>query len=102
MISHMGKKIICVKDLPSNMIEEAIFILKSDILESTNSKLESKVKDIILNEAEDIVMEYEKRIQIENNIENEKYKNKLKNIKREAIYLAGLFAVACIAISIII
>ena len=51
---------------------------------------------------EDIVMEYEKRIQIENNIENEKYKNKLKNIKREAIYLAGLFAVACIAISIII
>ena len=30
MNEHTNKKVICVKDIPSNLIEEAIFILKSD------------------------------------------------------------------------
>ena len=30
MNEHTNKKVICVRDIPSNLIEEAIFILKSD------------------------------------------------------------------------
>ncbi len=99
MTMNLGKKIISVKDIPSNLIEEAIFILKSDMTENKN--LEMK-KEIILAEAEDIVNEYEMKVQVEKNIENKNKQDKIKQLKKEALYLAGLFVIACIIISIVI
>ena len=55
MIMHVGKKIICMKDIPSNLIEEAIFILKPNVTQKENDKFENKTKEIILDEAEYIV-----------------------------------------------
>lgn len=102
MIMHMGKKIICIKDIPSNIIEEAIFILKSDELKKRNPKLEMKTKEIILDEAEVIVDEYVKKIQEEKNREKEIRINKLTQLKKEAIYLVGLFIIFGVCISIVI
>ena len=102
MIMHMGKEIICIKDIPSNLIEEAIFILKSDDLKNRNQKLELKTKEIILDEAEVIIDEYVKRIQEDKIREKEIMMNKMKQVKKEAIYLMGLFMIAGILISMVI
>lgn len=102
MIMHLGKKIICVKDIPSNIIEEAIFILKSNVVENKNTKLETRTKEIILDEAEEIVDEYLEKIQEEKNIQKQSNTERISQIKKEVIYLAGLFIIACVCISIVI
>lgn len=102
MIMHLGKKIICVKDIPSNIIEEAIFILKSNVVENKNTKLEMRTKEIILDEAEEIVDEYLEKIKEEKNIQKQSKTEKVKEMKKEIIYLTGLFIIACICISIVI
>ena len=99
---HMGKKVVCIKDIPSNLIEEAIFILKTDTLESKKENLEIKTKEIILNEAEEIVNEYERKYESDKKLENEKKIEKYNRIKKEALYYVGLFVIACIVISIVI
>lgn len=101
MIMHLGKKIICVKDIPSNIIEEAIFILKSNVVENKNDKLEVKSKEIILDEAEEIVGEYLEKIESERECKSELNNKKNEKIK-EIIYIAGLFIIASICIAIVI
>lgn len=102
MIMHLGKKIICVKDIPSNIIEEAIFILKTNVVDNKNTKLELKTKEIILDEAEEIVDEYIEKIHDERKIANQNNSEKLNQIKKEIIYILGLFIIACVCISIVI
>lgn len=97
MIMNLGKKIICVKDIPSNIIEEAIFILKSNIVDNKNQRYEMRTKEIILDEAEEIVDEYLEKIQEERKSENSKAE-RIKQIKKELIYIFGLFIIACVCI----
>lgn len=99
MIMHMGKKIICLKDIPSNLIEEAIFILKPNTIEKENDRFENKTKDIILDEAEYIVEQYMIKLDEKNDAQNLK---ELSKIKREAIYIISILVFAAIVISIII
>lgn len=54
MTSNTNKNVICVKDIPSNIIEEAIFILKEDIDEETVDIR----KEIARDEAEEFLSEY--------------------------------------------
>ena len=100
MIMNLGKKIICVKDIPSNIIEEAIFILKSNVVDNKNSKLEIKTKEIILDEAEEIVDEYLDKIH-QKKVE-EKNIEKNKQLKKEIMYIIGLFIIAFVCISVVI
>ena len=101
MNTHTNKKVICVKDIPSNLIEEAIFILKTDGIEENNSKLKFARKDIILKETEELVKEYSDEF---DNIElNEKKENIYPNEFKLKIVLGTiLFALVCYLISIII
>lgn len=99
MIMHMGKKIICLKDIPSNLIEEAIFILKPNATEKENDEFENKTKDIILDEAEYIVEKYIEKLDEKNDARNLK---ELSKLKKEAIYIIGILVFAGIVISIII
>lgn len=54
MTSNTNKNVICVKDIPSNIIEEAIFILKEDVDEDTVDIR----KEIARDEAEEFLTEY--------------------------------------------
>lgn len=101
MIMNLGKKIICVKDIPSNIIEEAIFILKSNIVDNKNTKFEMRTKEIILDEAEEIIDEYLEKIQEERKTEDSKTE-RIKQIKKELICIFGLFIITCVCISIVI
>lgn len=101
MLVHAGKKVICIKDIPSNLIEEAIFILKTNDNEP-KEEFEVKTKEIILKEAEEIICDYESQIQIARESETEINNKKLKQIKFEACYIAVLFVIVCICISTIL
>ena len=72
------KNIVIIKDIPSNIVDEAIVILKNNItikkkvLESkkTNKSMENENNDFAINEAENIVKEYIKSIENTNNKKN--------------------------------
>lgn len=75
MITNTNKKVICVKDIPSNIIEEAIFILKTDIT-SSSEKIEKKRKEIIESEAQNFLKDYMDEIpEYEINEEKRDFKN---------------------------
>lgn len=98
------KNIVVLRDLPSNLVEEAIVILKQNVnIKNINKKKENiKVtirgkqnsKDYIIKEAESVVASYiasiEKPKQLE--ITNNKIKKKYKNLKK----LTAFFAVIAV------
>ena len=72
MTSNTNKNVICVRDIPSNIIEEAIFILKEDVDEDTVNIR----KEIARDEAEEFLSEYV--VDLENiHKKNTKVKNKI-------------------------
>lgn len=98
MITNINKKVICVKDIPSNIIEEAIFILKSDV--SKNEKNQLKRKEIATKEVEYILNDYIEQMK-KDEIEHRKRINSKNN--KEKIFLMGtIILVICYLVSIII
>ncbi len=90
MTTNTSKNIICVKDIPSNIIEEAIFILKPDVDESYVDIR----KEIAKDEVEEFVGEYV--FDLENmQRENRKLKKKV-NYKILFSVIAVLFGLVAI------
>ena len=102
MNTSTNRKVVYVKDIPSNLIEEAIFILKSDIEESDNKKINITRNEIILRETEELVKEYEDEYDLIDISEDETNSNIMNNFKLKMV-LAGVL-VACVGylISLII
>ena len=100
MFIRAGKKVVCVSDIPSNMIEEAIFILKSDIIEKQENKYEQKTKEILLREAEDFVNDY--ILKLENATEKKKDIDIKYTAKKEIVYITGLLILLGVCISFVI
>lgn len=98
------KNIVVLKDLPSNMVEEAIIILKANVNVKNIDKKKENIKvvakgkidskDYIVKEAESVVANYissiEKPKQLE--VSNKKLKKKYERIKR----LTAFFAVVAV------
>lgn len=98
------KNIVVLKDLPSNIVEEAIVILKANVnvknidKKKENIKVAAKGKinsrDYVVKEAEAVVANYissiEKPKQLE--VSNKKLKKKYERIKR----LTAFFAVVAV------
>lgn len=99
------KNIIVLKDLPSNIVDEAIVILKSninlkkyDFVESkkenikVGAKSKNNTKDYIVKEAEAVVSNYISSIERPKELEckNRKLEKKYSNIKKLAIFFAVL------------
>ena len=103
MITNTNKKVICIKDIPSNLIEEAIFILKTDI-DASNEKLKKKRKEIIGNEAESLLNDYMDDVsdydyEYENETETEKLNFRNKKIK--AILITVSAVIVCYLLSLL-
>ncbi len=105
------KNIVVLKNIPSNMIEEAFVVLKDNVKIHKeecvgNSKpldnKDEKVKDgnYVVKEAELIVSEYIKKLEkkeIKESKETKKLKEKCKKLKYMAILL-GAFSAFCFII----
>ena len=110
-ISQM-KNIVVLKDLPSNIVDEAIVILKNnsnikkkEVIDYTkmnkSEESENGTYDTVIKEAEYIVQDYIKNI--EKNNETKRNINKINlKYKRLQIYsiLFGIAAIICMFISI--
>lgn len=100
MESSKLKNIVMLKNLPSNIIEEAIIIFKEpqnikekELIEKgnkiNNSDLQTKSKQYILNEAEMLVSNYVNKIENskKNEQEEKNIKIKYKRLKKYNIIL---------------
>ena len=109
MQTNNVKNIVILKNLPSNIVEEAIVILKSNkyakklqMIEKNNNKeleqKESNGKQYVIKEAEALLSSYiskienKKYIEKPNKVLNERY----QRLKRYSIIVTILFAISFI------
>lgn len=104
------KNIIVLKDLPSNLIEEAFVILKPNKKVKINSNLETGEKEkehseeYIIKEAEMVINSYLSNVENETKIRNRAIKKmeiKYKKLKTITTFLAIVFIIN-IALNLII
>ena len=109
MQANSVKNIVILKDLPSNIVEEAIVILKSNkyakklqmIEKNNNKELEQKEgngKEYIVKEAESLLSTYISKIEDNKIIDrpNKTLKEKYKKLKKYSIIITILFAISFI------
>ena len=108
MESSDMKNMVVLKNLPSNMVEEAIIIFKEtqkvkqkeliDKFKNSNSKeIQSKSKDYILKEAEMLVADYINKIENKRKISNNKdIIDKYENLKKYSIISTTLLIISLI------
>lgn len=113
MNTEVMKNMVIIKNLPSNLIEEAFVILKPNLkvkeletlnLEKNNNNDSSKNKNdnYIVKEAEMLVAEYISKIENKNSIrKNNDIEKKYKKLKSRAI-ASFTFAIISLIISIIL
>lgn len=100
------KNMVILKDLPSNIVEEAIVVLKPNInlkkLSFINNKKDKNNENsgnYIINEAQMIVRDYISKIEKQKKIEyaiNKKIEKKYKIVKIISIFLGILFLLSLI------
>ena len=96
MITKLNKNVLLVKDVPSNLIEEVILILKTE-----DKKIKNKTKEILMVEAKEIIndcsvklqKEYDDRKKEEREAEYKKRKQKV-NLLTLAGFLLFTIAIA--------
>lgn len=102
MNTSTNKNVVYIKDIPSNLIEEAIFILKSDIDETDNKKANIIRNEIILKETEDIVKQYEDELDLIEIEDDNVNSNIMNNFKLKMVLIGVLVACVGYLISLII
>jgi len=97
------RNIVVLKNLPSNIVDEAIVALKNNELiknkqlieNGQNKKLKNKNKDYIVKEAENVITNYISNIEKQKNKKSlEELENKYKQLKLITILLAGLIVLS--------
>ena len=109
MESSDMKNMVVLKNLPSNMVEEAIIIFKEnqkvrekEFIEKGNKinlvEIHTKSKDCILKEAEMLVTDYINKIENRKKKENtdKNIKSKYKNLKKYCIVSTLLLIISLI------
>ena len=97
------KNIVVLKNLPSNIVDEAIVVLKNNeiirnrelIENGQNKKVKNKNKDYIVKEAENVITSYINNIEKQKNKKSlEELENKYKQLKLISMLLAGLIVLS--------
>ena len=90
------ENIIVLKDINSNIVEEAIIILKpnvdlkkDDFLDSKTEIKKMNYKNMVIKEAENIIQSHISQAELSKKIENNKMlTKKIKNIKRTLFFIS--------------
>lgn len=109
MESSDMKNMVVLKNLPSNMVEEAIIIFKEtqrvkekEVIDKSNKitfeEVQPKSKEYILKEAEMLVTDYINRIENKTKLTNGEIniKMKYKKLRRYSIFSTVLFVISLI------
>lgn len=111
METKIMKNMIILRDLPSNMVEEAFVVLKDNVKIHKKEKIEknkivgkeekNKSKDYMIKEAEIVVQDYISRIEkreYEIGGINKKLKEKYRRLKALTIFLSMFSALSLVLI----
>lgn len=108
MQSSDMKNMVVLKNLPSNMVEEAIIIFKEtqkieqkELIDKekkiSSAEIQSKSKEYILKEAEMLVTDYINKIENKKKLSNNKnVENKYNNLKKYCIASTVLLVISLI------
>lgn len=107
MQSSDMKNMVVLKNIPSNMVEEAIIIFKETqrvkipkLLEKNskekNLEKQSKSKEYILKEAEMLVSDYIDKLETKSQVNNQDIKEKYRKIKYYSIISTILLIISLI------
>ena len=105
MESSDMKNMVVLKNLPSNMVEEAIIIFKEtqkvkqkELIEKSNKinscEVQYKSRDYILKEAEMLVTDYIKKIENKKTEKNRDLMSKYKKLKKYSLVSTILLAIS--------
>lgn len=101
MITRINKNVICVKDIPSNLIEEAIFILKSNDGKQNGFVIKAKNKEIVMAEINEIIKDCSEKLELDREkakAREKLAKDKLKRIKLNTVTCVIVIMIICFAI----
>ena len=76
MVTKMNKNVLLVQDVPSNLIEEVILILKTE-----EKKIKNKTKEILMVEANEIIQDCS--IKLQNEIESKRRKEREEETRKK-------------------
>ncbi len=76
MITKMNKNVLLVQDIPSNLIEEVILILKTE-----DKKIKTKTREILMVEANEIIKDCS--IKLQDELENKKRKEREEETRKK-------------------
>lgn len=96
MVTKLNKNVLLVQDVPSNLIEEVILILKSD-----NKKIKSKTKEILMLEAKEIINDCSIKLQNEYDIQRRKEREILNKKRQQKANLLAIFGFVLFTLSIV-
>jgi len=96
MVTKLNKNVLLIKNVPSNLIEEVVVILKTE-----EKNIKNKTKEILMLEAKEIINDCTLKLQNEYEIERKKEReieNKRKRQKANVVALGGflLFTISII------
>lgn len=99
MVTRVDKNILLLKEIPSNLIEEVILILKTD-----DKKMKPKTRELIMNEANEIIQDCSLKLQNEFEASRKKEREEAYRRRKQKINIISvlgfiLFAglIMCIA-----
>lgn len=100
MVTKLNKNVLLVQEIPSNLIEEAILILKTE-----DKKIKNKTKEILMMEAKELIKDCSNKLQSEYEVLRKEQRDaeyKRKRQKMNFITLAGfaLFTIAIVLLTI--
>lgn len=108
MLNNNMKNIVVLKNLPSNLVDEAIVILKTkkyakklQLAEKKSNKINMQEKnneDYVIKEAESVIASYISKIENGKKIKksNNNIAEKYKKLKRYSIFVSGILLLCII------
>lgn len=98
MVTRVDKNILLLKEIPSNLIEEVILILKTD-----DKKMKNKTRELIMNEANEIIQDCSLKLQNEYDANRKKEREEAYRRRKQKINILSIvgfilftFLIACI------
>ena len=98
MVTRVDKNILLLKEIPSNLIEEVILILKTD-----DKKMKTKTRELIMNEANEIIQDCSLKLQNEYDANRKKEREEAYRRRKQKINILSIvgfilftFLIACI------
>ena len=96
MVTRLNKNVVLVQDVPSNLIEEVILILKTE-----DKKIKEKTREILMLEANEIIQDCSMKLHDEFEIKKRREKEIEARKKRQKANFMAIIGFVLFTVSIL-